>query len=101
MGNLKDFTEKYGKDNFVRFMDGKPVVGVYLGSEMITNPFDKTKETMEYKMEVDGKEQTFLSQSVRLAFQMDQMEIGEEIELVRTGAGTATKWFVKKVNEAK
>ena len=101
MGNLKDFTEKYGKGNFVRFTEGKPVVGVYLGSEMMVNPFDKTKETMEYKMEVDGKEQTFLSQSVRLAFQMDQMEIGEELELVRTGAGTATKWFVKKVNEAK
>ena len=95
MKDINDFiSDADKKSSFVRFEDGEPVKGIYKGSKLVDDRFNKGEKTMEYSIEIDGLVKTFNSKSIKLARQLKPVKEGEEIELVKTGEGLSTVWYV-------
>ncbi len=87
------------KSKFIRFEDGKEVIGVYQGAKVIPDNFNKEEQTVEYSLGIGDVKKTFTSKSVRLARLLNNIELGQKIKLVKTGTGFDTKWYVKNLNE--
>lgn len=98
MSDLDTFIkEAEKKSRFLRFEDGIPVVGIYRGARTVDDSFNPGERTLEYTLEVGGVKKTFNSQSVKLARLMKAVKRGDEVELVKTGRGFETQWYVGKV----
>jgi len=84
------------ESDFIRFEDGEPMKGTYVGAKLIDDTFNKGDQTMEYTLTVGDKDKTFNSKSVALARQMKGIKKGDNVEIVKTGQAFDTKWYVKK-----
>lgn len=97
MSDLEDFVAKANRNSaFIKFEDGEPVVGTLKGTKCIDDPFNKGEQTMEYTLEVDGIAKTFKSKSSKLARLLLKFKVGDEVEIVKTGTGLKTLWYVDK-----
>jgi len=95
MSDLTDFVkENDSKSKFIKFEDGEPIKGVYKGAKLVPDTFNKGESTMEYTLEIDGDSKTFNSKSNKLAKLMMKMDEGTKVEIVKTGTGTQTLWYV-------
>jgi len=92
MGTGEDFAKR--NSNFVKFDDEGFIEGVFNGMKpLVKDVFGEEKEVMRYKID----EKSFDSQSGSLAIQMDEINIGEKINIKRIGVGTETKYEVTKI----
>lgn len=97
MGTLAEYAKE--KSKFLRVPTGTKVRVKYLGFKVVPSKWDEDEETVRYMFDLDGQEKQMDSKSLVLAEKMDEIEIGEMIEIGREGEGAQTKWSVKKVAE--
>jgi len=91
----KFLAEEEAKSPYVKFEDGEPITGIYKGAKLVEDTFNKGEETMEYTLDVDGVKKTFKSRSVKLASQIKDHKEGTELQIVKTGIGFDTNWYVE------
>lgn len=97
MNDLDEFLQMLDNESpYIKFEDGEPVTGKYVGAEMVDDTFNKGEKTMEYTMEIGGYEKSFKSRSGKLAKLLNGVEEGDTIQLVKTGEAFDTRWYVKK-----
>ena len=95
MTDIDNFLAEADKNSpYIKFEDGEPVTGIYKGAKLVEDTFNKGEQTMEYTLEVDKVSKTFKSRSVKLASQIKEHKDGDEIEVVKTGIGFDTNWYV-------
>jgi hypothetical protein len=102
MSDLDDFIAEADKNSaFIKFEEGEPVVGILKKTELIADPFNIGQKTMQYTLEVDGVQKTFKSKSAKLARLVKKFGVGDEIEVVKTGEGFKTLWYVDTPDKPK
>ena len=96
MNDITKFLDEADKASpYVKFEDGEPITGIYKGAKLVEDTFNKGEETMEYTLDVDGVEKTFKSRSVKLAGQIKDHKEGTKLQVVKTGIGFETNWYVE------
>ena len=90
----KFLAEADAQSPYIKFEDGEPVTGIYKGAKLVEDTFNKGEQTMEYTLDVEGVEKTFKSRSVKLANLVKNYEKGDKVEVVKTGIGFDTIWYV-------
>ena len=102
MSDLDDFIAEAAKNSaFIKFEEGEPVVGTLIETKLVDDKFNKGQKVMEYVLEVDGVKKSFNSKSAKLAKLVKKFKVGDEIEIVRTGEGFKTLWYVDEPDKAK
>ena len=90
MGIGREYQKR--NSNFISFDEEGIIEGIFNGMKpVVKDVFGKEKEVMRYK--IDDK--TFDSTSGGLAVQMDDIKIGQQIRIKRTGEGAETKYLVE------
>ena len=102
MSDLDKFIEDADRNSkFITFQEGEPVEGTYEGAKEIDDPFKAGEKTLEYTLDVDGVKKTFKSKSIKLARLLHKFSIGDEVQLVKTGEGLKTIWYVDSPDSKK
>lgn len=57
-------------------------------------------KSLRFYFEVDGKERTFDTTSVRLISAMDPFNVGDVVKITRSGNAMKTEWKVEKADAA-
>ena len=89
--------ESNKKSPFIKFIDGEPVKGVFKGVKLVDDPFTAGQKTMEYTLECDEISKTFKSKSVKLASLIKGIKVGSDVQVVKTGTGMKTLWYVEEI----
>ena len=91
--NLNDFVKDNSK--FLRLSDKESFEGTYKGFKVTQSTFDPEKETVVYRLAYsDGKQVFFQTASVAVAKTFGKLKGGEQIRIIRHGAGTKTQYAI-------
>lgn len=93
--------EMFGESDFVILEAGKSFRGIYEGYKIVkADKFGKEipgregKWTIEYAFKVNGKLKILTKSSARLWRAMENVSIGSEVIISKTGIGTDTRYTV-------
>ena len=84
---------------FVKLEDGDSVVAKFVDCRSIPSRFDREKNVMEYKLELEDGSVKFWEQgSTSVANKMAEFH-GKTVEIKRVGEGTSTQYEISLADE--
>lgn len=93
MAELGNFAKR--NSMFISLDDGESIEAVYKGFKIAVNPYDDTKEIVNYKLETEFGIKTFRSGACALARLFEKIQPDTKIKVTRHGTGNKTSYDIE------
>lgn len=95
MGALADQARKMSP--YLRVSPGEEVTAVYKGFKLIPNKFDPEKETIQYRLELDGSSKFWETGNPRVAMFFDTCLEGDIVSIKNVGEDKKPRYELVKI----